>query len=157
VAIGGITGATHWFGHYFAHTPGMPETETHGFELALMVASGLVAIAGIALAYFVYGRGARPAARATGWQQPFYQLSLNKFYLDEIYWAVIVAPLRGAARLAVWFDNNVIDRAVDLAGSLPRLASAAPRLLHEGVVSSYALMMWVGVLFCMLAATRLLW
>ena len=157
VVIGAAAGATHWFGHYLAHAPGLPHTESHGFDVALMVASGVIAIVGIALAYVVYGKGWRREARPAGWAQPFYQLSLNKFYFDEIYDVLLVKPLQALARLAVWFDNKVIDRAVDLAGSLPRRLSAAPRLLHEGMVPSYALMMWVGVLFCLLAATRILW
>ena len=51
-----------------------------------------------------------PAAPPVGWLQPLYELSLNKFYLDEIYYAVLVAPLRWLSQAAVWFDDNVIDR-----------------------------------------------
>ena len=58
-------------------------------------------------------------------------------------------PLRGLAHLCFLFDTHVIDRIVDGVGALPRLLSAAPRLLQTGYVSSYALMMWVGALACM--------
>ena len=97
----------------------------------------------------------RPAAPPTGWLQPLYELSLNKFYLDELYYAVLVAPLRWLSHAAVWFDNNVIDRTVDLVGAMPRWISAAPRYLQEGVVPSYALMMWAGLLLCLLAVIGL--
>ena len=50
-----------------------------------------------------------------------------------------------------------MSRALRNGSSRWRRLSAAPRLLHEGMVPSYALMMWVGVLFCLLAATRILW
>ena len=78
-----------------------------------------------------------------------YDLSSRKFFLDEIYGAVIVAPLRAIARLCYLADVYIIDRLVDAIGMIPRLLSAAPRLLHTGLVSNYALMMWVGLLACL--------
>jgi NADH:ubiquinone oxidoreductase subunit 5 (subunit L)/multisubunit Na+/H+ antiporter MnhA subunit len=122
-----------------------------------MVTSTLISLAGVALAWVKYGRPRRAAPAPAGWAQPLYSLSLNKFFFDELYGAAIVAPLRGLSKLSVLFDNGIIDKAVDVAGSLPRWIGAAPRLLHEGVISSYALMMWIGVLFCVLAATQAWW
>jgi NADH-quinone oxidoreductase subunit L len=153
IGIGAVAAGTHGFAHYMAHTPGLPEAEAHGFDIGLMITSSLVAIAGIVLAWRTYGGMKRPAAPPRGWLEPLYQLSLNKFYLDEIFYAVLVAPLRWLSAAAVWFDNNVVDRAVDLVGAVPRWLSAAPRLLHEGVVPSYALMMWTGLLLCVLAVS----
>ncbi|HYO25525.1 MAG TPA: NADH-quinone oxidoreductase subunit L [Lacipirellulaceae bacterium] len=158
VGIGAVAGATHAFAHYIAHAPGLPAAESeHRFDLTLMVASGLVAVAGMALAWFVYARGTRPVAPPAGWLQPLYQLSLNKFYLDELFYAAIVAPLRWLSHVAVWVDNNVVDRAVDLVGATPRWISAAPRFLQGGIVPSYALMMWAGLLICLLAVTAFAW
>ena len=157
VGIGMAAGATHAFGHYMAHAPGLPQVELHGFNVGLMVTSGLIALAGIVLAYWCYGSAPRSPLRIPAWAQPFYGLSLNKFYFDELFYAVLVAPLWALAKLSALFDNKVVDKLVDLAGATPRWISAAPRLLQEGVVSSYALMMWVGVLFCLLLATRALW
>jgi NADH-quinone oxidoreductase subunit L len=157
LTVGIVAGASHAFAHYMAHAPGLPESGEHHFNYGLMLTSTLIAAAGVALAWMKYGRGQRSTAPVTGWAQPFYALSQHKFYLDEIYNALIVAPLHGLASLSVLFDNRVIDRTVDLFGALPRLVGSAPRLLHEGVISSYALMMWIGVLFCILAATRGLW
>jgi NADH-quinone oxidoreductase subunit L len=158
VAIGAVAGATHGFAHYIAHAPGLPPVEgEHAFDIKLMVISSLVAIAGIALAWNFYGRGKRPVAPPTGWVQPLYQLSLNKFYLDELFYAVLVAPFRWLSYAAVWFDNNVIDRTVDLVGAVPRLLSVAPRHLQEGVVPSYALMMWAGLLVMIVAVSAFAW
>jgi NADH-quinone oxidoreductase subunit L len=157
VGIGLVAGATHAFANYLAHTPGLPEHDGHGFNVGLMVLSSLVAAAGAALAWHVYGRGRRPAAPPTGWLQPLYQLSLHKFYLDELYYAALVAPLRWLSHGAAWIDNHVIDRTIDVIGAVPRWISAAPRWLHEGVVPSYALMMWAGVLICLLAITSMSW
>ncbi len=150
--VGLAVGATHWFGSYLQHAPGLPEAGAEGFNLGLMAMSSLVALAGVALAYRFYAGGKRPEAPAAGWVQPFYQLSQGKFYFDELYMAVIVKPLVALSQLAAWADKRVIDRAVDLVGAVPRWIGAAPRLLQEGVIPSYALMMWTGLLFCLLAA-----
>jgi NADH:ubiquinone oxidoreductase subunit 5 (subunit L)/multisubunit Na+/H+ antiporter MnhA subunit len=157
VFVGLAAAATHAFAHYLAHTPGLPESAPHGFDVKLMTMSALVAIGGIALAWKMYGGVKRPSAPPAGWLQPIYQLSLNKFYLDELFYAVLVGPLRWLSRGAVWFDDNVIDRTVDLVGSVPRWVSAYPRRLQEGVVPSYALMMWTGLLLCVLAVTFMSW
>jgi NADH-quinone oxidoreductase subunit L len=157
VVLGVIGGATHAFAHYLSHTPGLPSMPEEHLNIPLMITSTLVVLAGIALAWKIYGGEKRPAVPQSGWLQSLYELSLNKFYLDELFYALLVAPLRWLAYGCVWFDNNVIDRTVDLVGSVPRLLSAAPRRLHEGVVPSYALMMWVGLLACLLAATAMTW
>jgi len=87
---------------------------------------------------------------------PLYRASLNKFYFDEIYAAVLVTPLATLAWLSDWFDRHVIDPLVDIVGMIPRLASSVPRVFHNGLVPSYALVMWLGAVVCMLFALRIL-
>jgi NADH-quinone oxidoreductase subunit L len=154
----GLAGAVgHGFAHYLARAPGLPETEAHRFNFGLMGLSSLLALGGAALAWKVYGGAKRPESPHAGWLQSLYQLSLHKFYIDELLWIVVVAPLRGLSLAAAWADQHLVDRTVDLVGAIPRWIGAAPRLLHEGVIPSYALMMWTGLLFCLLAATSALW
>jgi NADH-quinone oxidoreductase subunit L len=158
IGIGAVAGGTHAFGHYLEHAPSLPRVEgEHGFDLGLMTMSSLVALAGIALAWKTYGGVKRPAPPRSGWPQIVYDLSLNKFYLDELFYAVLVGPLRQLAHACVWFDNNVIDRTVDLVGAIPRWISTVPRHIQQGIVPSYALMMWAGLLVCVLAATAMSW
>ena len=85
-----------------------------------------------------------------------YALSLNKFFLDEIYSAVIVFPLRKLALVAAVFDVGVIAQLVACVGHLPRLFSAIPRILQNGLVPSYALVMFVGVIAGLLYAMSFL-
>jgi len=48
-------------------------------------------------------------------------LLVNKYYLDHLYTGVIVRSLRGPiAKGAYWFDQNVIDAAVDRVGTTSR-------------------------------------
>ena len=76
---------------------------------------------------------------------PLHTLSLNKFYFDELFLGLIVLPLRGLAKLSFAIDQLLIDPLVDLVGAIPRWFSAIPRVLHNGLVSSYAIVMWAGV------------
>ena len=77
--------------------------------------------------------------------KPLYVVSQGKFFLDEIFTGLIVLPLRGLAKLATLVDKYLIDGIVDTVGKVPKAVSIIPRQLHGGVVSSYAGVMWVGV------------
>ncbi|MCC6492404.1 MAG: NADH-quinone oxidoreductase subunit L [Pirellulales bacterium] len=144
--VGLAAAATHWFARYLAHTPGMAHEGEHAFHIDLMVASGVIAVAGIALAWFMYVRRPGLAASLSQAGRRLYDLSYRKFYFDELFLAALVLPLRAFAWLCYMADVHVIDRLVDAAGAAPRVASRLPRLLHTGLVSNYALMMWAGVL-----------
>ena len=85
-----------------------------------MIASALIALAGIALAWWLYVRSPELPGEVAEVGRPVYGASLNKFYFDEIYWAVMVAPLRGLAWLSDWFDRAIIDPAVDAVATIPR-------------------------------------
>jgi NADH-quinone oxidoreductase subunit L len=41
---------------------------------------------------------------------PIRKLLKNKYYIDELYWAVFVRPTGTLAQALAWFDFNVIDR-----------------------------------------------
>ncbi len=47
-----------------------------------------------------------------------YELVLHKYYIDEIYWAVVVQPYLALTRAAAWFDGHVIDGVVNFSASL---------------------------------------
>jgi NADH-quinone oxidoreductase subunit L len=145
VAIGAAVGPTHLFAGMLQRTPGLAHPEPH-MHWSLMAASGVMALAGIALAYIAYVASPAVAATAARSSGPLYRLSLNKFYFDEIFSTLIVQPVRGLAWLATLFDKQFIDRLVDTVGRLPTAVSGATRWMHNGVTSSYAFAMWMGVL-----------
>jgi NADH-quinone oxidoreductase subunit L len=154
--VGFAVGPTHWFAEYLQHAPGLAEIETHGVHIELMVGSGIVAIAGIALAWLLYLRSPHLPTRIASAIRPLYTASFNKFYFDELYAFLLVAPLRGLAWLSYWFDRRIIDPTVDIVGMVPRLFSAVPSVFHNGLVPAYALVMWTGLIVCMLFALRVL-
>jgi len=143
--IGLIVGPTHLFAGTLQKIQGLTPVENHHLHWGVMAVSSVIAISGIAGAWFFYiASPGIPVALAKA-LQPLYQLSSRAFFLDEIFCVLIVAPLTGLASLCVVFDRFVIDGIVDGVGAIPKLISAAPRQLHNGVTSSYAGVMWLGV------------
>jgi len=139
--------------------------EHEGLKMHLDVAglSSVVASAGIGLAAFMYlGKRteAEQLAELTSTKRGLwlYRLSLNKFYFDELYGALVVLPLRGLAWLSYQFDRFVIDGLVNLCGWVPRAFGSLLRSLQTGMVQFYALAMVLGmiVLFASLRLTALI-
>ena len=121
-----------------------PEHEHH-LHWGVMLMSSIIAVAGIGFAWMFYVASPTIPAAIARTMKPFYVLSQGKFFLDEIFTGLIVLPLLGIAKLATLFDKYVIDCLVDSVGRAPKALSTIPRQLHGGVVSSYAGVMWVGV------------
>jgi NADH-quinone oxidoreductase subunit L len=72
----------------------------------------------------------------------FWTVVYNKYYVDEIYAAVVVKPAVLVARVASRFDGSVIDGVVNFAGAigrfLGRLDAAIDRYLVDGAVNAVA-------------------
>ncbi|MBP7776124.1 MAG: NADH-quinone oxidoreductase subunit L [Acidobacteria bacterium] len=116
-------------------------------ELLLMGVSSLIALLGIGLAAFLWLKNPHiPASLAT--QFPgLHTLLLNKYYVDEIYDAAIVHPIKTASTEGLWkvADARIIDGAVNVTGCLVAGVSAVLRLFQTGSVRSYAASTLVGV------------
>ena len=83
-----------------------------------------------------------------------YQLSKQKFLIDEIYVLMIVRPLRGLAALSYLIDRWVVDGLVNGVGRIPWALGAVMRSLQMGLLSFYALAMVLGML--VLVAARMI-
>ncbi len=153
--IGLVTGPTHLYGEYLHHTPGMPApvvahgdaahgAAEHGHDWFMMLTSSILAIGGIAAAYLVYGQhpGAHGVKDNTG---PLTKFSQNGLYLDELYLALVVKPLRGVAELSEIVDRLVIDKIVDGVALVPGFFAAIIRPIQNGLVQHYAYVMLLGL------------
>ena len=125
-------------------------------SFGLMAISAIIALVGVGVAFAVYVKGRSSIDGLPGKFGPLHKLSLNKFYFDEIFTGAIVLPLRGLAKLSFAFDQLLIDPIVDLFGAIPRWFSSIPRVLHNGLVSSYAIVMFTGLLVIVLFALQVL-
>ncbi|RMG64152.1 MAG: NADH-quinone oxidoreductase subunit L [Calditrichaeota bacterium] len=125
---------------HFAHVP-------HSLEYGLMLISILAALAGIGLAYGMYIKGSPDPDRLAQRFSGLYKLLYNKYYVDEIYDALVVQPLLSFSRF-LWrvVDNGLIDGLVNLTGRLGLLISQVLRRIQTGYVQNYAAVFVVGVL-----------
>jgi NADH-quinone oxidoreductase subunit L len=130
--------ATGQAAEHAAHAPGA--------EVTLMVISLVVALAGIFVAHRFYvvdpGAPARLAERAKG----LYRLVFHKYWVDELYDAVIVQPIyRTSVRLWQRFDDAVIDGIVNGVGRTVERGAGLLRLAQTGYVQVYALVLTLGL------------
>jgi NADH-quinone oxidoreductase subunit L len=116
-----------------------------GVAFTLLVLSALVAIAGAALAWFVYGRMPVRAASIGVARNPLHKLLLEKYYVDELYDALFVKPIY---HLSLWlariFDPIVIDGMVNGVASLVTGWARGMRRVQTGFVMNYALAVVLG-------------
>ena len=123
------------------------DPEEHaGTELALMIVSSLIALAGIGLASYLWLKHKEIPARLAAQYPGVHRLLLNKYYVDEVYDATIIQPIKVVSTEGLWrgFDVKVIDGAVNGAGYLVSGVSIVLRLLQNGSVKTYAASMFVG-------------
>jgi NADH-quinone oxidoreductase subunit L len=122
--------------------------EGASLERRLMLTSTLVAFAGIGLAWVFFLRRrdlAEAAARRFG---RLHRLLLRKYYVDEIYDAAIVQPIRIVSEQGLWkgVDVAVIDGAVNGAGITVRGAGELLRRVQTGSIRAYAASLMLGAL-----------
>ncbi len=126
---------------YAKQTNVAPETEPHfNFEIALMGTGA--AVVGLGLAFALFRNGTIETVPAP--LKPLYALSMNKGYVDEIYYATIVKPAELCATAGRQIDG-LLDGVARVVSYLPRILAAMLRPLQNGLVQFYALGMILGV------------
>jgi NADH-quinone oxidoreductase subunit L len=139
-------------------TEGPEPHSDHTTELAFTAISVAAAFLGLGLAWLLYMR--RPQlpqeiAQALG---GLYRAVVHKYYIDELYAAVIVNPLIEGSTKILWhgIDQRVIDNSVNDSADGAREVSDNVRRMQSGNLRSYAgwvaagaacvivYMIWVG-------------
>jgi len=97
------------------------EQAPHALEWAFQGIGVLAAAIGLLAARALYkdGRSEVPA-RLKARFEGIWTVVYNKYYVDEIYDALVVRPSTAFAQLASRFDGGVIDGAVNFAGAIGR-------------------------------------
>ncbi len=116
----------------------------HTLEIVLMIVSSLIAVSGIAIASFLYLRRPDiPDALAAKFPDA-YAFLVHKAYIDELYDAVFVQPIKALSANVLWkADVRLIDGAVNGTGRIVVGAGSLARRIQTGSVRVYA----VSVLF----------
>jgi NADH-quinone oxidoreductase subunit L len=109
-------------------------------EWALMLASVAAAVLGLALAYIFYVKRPELPARVSSSASALYSILTNKYYVDEIYNAILVLPIVVASRQFLWqlIDVAIIDGIVNGIGKTVRSLADGLRHMQTGYVRTYA-------------------
>jgi NADH:ubiquinone oxidoreductase subunit 5 (subunit L)/multisubunit Na+/H+ antiporter MnhA subunit len=109
-----------------------------------MLGSSAIALVFAGLAMTMYKQRQGTAEAIAHIVPALYRGSLNRFYVDEIYEAVFVRPLKAIAFVCKGIETLVFD-AVRLIASLPRLLGDALRSMQNGLVQFYAMTTAIGI------------
>jgi len=139
---------SHWLEHFLApvfeasNKLAEKAAPDHAREMALMGISVAVALLMAIVAWIRYSR--KPELNeAAG----LGKVLANKWYIDELYDAIIVKPLNALSRfLDQFMEKSGIDWIVNGVGKGVQYSSRQLRLLQSGQVGNYVLLMIVGTL-----------
>ena len=141
-------------------------------EYLLMIASIAIAVAGLWLAYQLYLVKRFAPELIAGKMRGFYRVLFHKYYVDEIYDALVVNRTkdlgtllgqldakvidgvgvdgtgwlaRFGSTLSIWWDKWIIDGLLNFGAKLTQLLSFPIRFLQTGTFSTYALLILIGL------------
>jgi NADH-quinone oxidoreductase subunit L len=139
--LGGLLNVPKWL------SPMYPQTEHE--SIVAMLISALCGISGIAAAAYLYVVKPALAESFKALAGPLYTLVANKYYVDEIYSAAIVKPLKGISQTVLWkgVDEALIDTGV--VTGLARVVrgwGSLLRQLQSGSIRNYATWVLAGSL-----------
>jgi NADH-quinone oxidoreductase subunit L len=198
-AVGGFMNlpGLHTFGNWLEHTIHLEEAAhaaegaaeaaaSGGFNLTVAIVSTLLALLALAISWFIYDRrykanlkmppASRPDDPLRGMLGPVFGVLENKYYVDELYWALILNPYINLSRFLAetvdwrfwhdWFHDSVLVGGfrliarllavrIDLGGidaianglaDLTRWVSSQLRRIQTGYVRNYAMSVFLGVI-----------
>ncbi|MBU9723406.1 MULTISPECIES: NADH-quinone oxidoreductase subunit L [Bacillaceae] len=117
--------------------------QAHG-ELWLAGLSIVIALGGIGLAYFMYGKKGTVPATDTSNVSGVHKLLLNKYYIDELYQAVFVRPTVAIGKFFWEVDKGVVDGIVNFIGRATRSSGRTFAKRHDGQLQTYGLVTIIG-------------
>ncbi|MGB0034256.1 MAG: NADH-quinone oxidoreductase subunit L [Candidatus Acidiferrales bacterium] len=150
-----------------SHTPLAP-----GEEYALMFASVAIGLAGIGLAWYLYLKRTDLPKQIATRLGGFYRAVYHKYYVDEIYDAMFVnrakdlgvalgafdsnivdgLGVNGAgwltrvvSNISIWWDTWIVDGSVRVGARIVWLFSYPVRMIQDGLVQSYMLLIVIGL------------
>ena len=140
VVLGVVTLVAGWlpFGHFISSDGTSYDIHIEGGVAALSLC---VAVAGIALATWMYAREKQPVAdRLAERFAGLHRAAYHRFYIDEVYQFVTHRIIFGCISTPIaWFDRHVVDGFLNLLATATQSASWAIREMQSGSVQRYCI------------------
>jgi NADH-quinone oxidoreductase subunit L len=129
-------------------TPWPPETRVAALVKSLLGWPVIVALIGFLLAWWFYIKDVTAPKKLARSLHGLYTLLLNKYYVDEIYGALIIRPLLWISTNVLWHgvDSGVIDGVVNGTARVAQSSGGEVRELQSGNARSYASWVVIGAL-----------
>ena len=149
-SLGGGNAIEHWLEPVFERAElvmALPGHDVEPLEYVLMVLSVGIGLAGILLARRWYLKKQEVPQRLSTKLPGFYKVLLNKYYVDEVYDAVVVTPIQKSSEKLLWkiVDVGIID---GLVNGIARFFGALSRMIRmgqTGVAQNYVFVFLLGV------------
>lgn len=115
-------------------------------NVALMIASVALALLGILVAALMYWKPVVSAEKLAQSLGGIYRLSFHKFYLDEIYYRLIVWTGKLIASIVDFFDRYILDAIVWLLGRAGYMGGVGLKYTQTGQVQTYSVIALFGLM-----------
>jgi NADH-quinone oxidoreductase subunit L len=138
----------HWISEFLVAPLGHAETpEFIGWVAILSI---ILALTGVGLAWATYAAGKIAPERLTF--KPLYQLTIRKYYMDDLYERFIVGQVfyRYGAGLLDWFDRVFVDGVSDNIGWVGRNIGRGIAAIQNGQVQAYGSVFTAGAVIMLL-------
>jgi NADH-quinone oxidoreductase subunit L len=144
-AVGGFVGIPHYLEPLLPLPSVKPGLEH--FETGVVVTSVALALAGLVAAAYLFGGDAQRAQRIRERFAGIYRVLSNKYYVDELYDAVIGRPLLWISqRVFLDFgDRRLLDGSLDGLAALARRGAGVLGRVQAGNLQLYALLALIGL------------
>jgi NADH-quinone oxidoreductase subunit L len=120
-------------------------------EWAVAVPSVLIGLAGIAVAFILYGKKTGIPDKIAANFKYTYKLAYNKFYIDEIYLFITKKIIfRYISEPVAWFDRHIVDGMMNGIASVTQIVSYRIRGFQSGQLQKYAFVFVTGTLLLVL-------
>jgi len=155
IAAPALWGGTDYFTNFLGPVFGsheaseaLGEAAAHSLEITLAVVAVVSALIGLAVAWWLYLSKPEKADGIAKSLKPAYTTLLNKYYVDELYAAVVVKPLLWISTNVLWkvADVAIIDGAVNGIAHETTALGDGVRHTQSGNTRSYAVWVVVGAI-----------
>jgi NADH-quinone oxidoreductase subunit L len=133
-----------WLGFIYNVNEG---PHTFHIDWVVSILSVVLVTGGLALGVWFWRGTAEPARRAAAFSPLAYKVSLNRFYIDELYQLGINHVVLAAGSVVAWFDRAVVnDSGVNGSGEATGFFGWLLKFQQTGKVPNYALGIVIGII-----------